>query len=73
VKHFEGWTERESKPLLDFLYGEIGRYEYTYRHHWQQGDMLVWDNRAVQHAVVGDTDGARRSLHRVTVEGDAPV
>jgi taurine dioxygenase len=73
VKHFEGWTERESQPLLEFLYGEIGRFEYTYRHHWQQGDMLIWDNCAVQHAVVGDTAGAKRSLHRVTVEGDEPV
>jgi taurine dioxygenase len=73
VKHFEGWTERESLPLLDFLYGEIGRFEYTYRHHWAQGDMLIWDNCAVQHAVVGDTAGAKRSLHRVTIEGDEPV
>jgi taurine dioxygenase len=35
--------------------------------------MLVWDNCAVQHAVVGDTGGAKRSLHRVTVEGDEPI
>ena len=54
TKHFEGWTERESAPLLEFLYGEIGRFEYTYRHRWHPGDLLVWDNRAAQHAVLRD-------------------
>jgi taurine dioxygenase len=73
TKHFEGWTERESQPLLDFLYAEVGRYEYTYRHRWLPGDLLIWDNRCVQHAVVGDTNGAERSLHRVTIAGDTPV
>jgi taurine dioxygenase len=72
TKHFEGWTERESAPLLEFLYGEVGRFEYTYRHRWQPGDLLVWDNRAAQHAVVGDTGGQERALHRVTVASDEP-
>jgi len=72
TRHFEGWTERESAPLLEYLYGEIGRFEYTYRHRWHPGDLLVWDNRAAQHAVVGDVGGQERSLHRVTVASDSP-
>lgn len=67
TRHFEGWTEAESAPLLQLLYAEVGRVEYTYRHRWQPGDLLIWDNRAAQHAVVGDTAGQKRSLHRVTV------
>jgi taurine dioxygenase len=71
TRHFEGWTEAESAPLLELLYSEIARFEYTYRHKWQQGDLLIWDNRAAQHAVIGDTDGQDRSLHRVTVASDS--
>ena len=73
VTRFEGWTVEESAPLLDFLYGEISRAENTYRHRWQSGDLVVWDNRSTQHAVVGDTGGEERVLHRITIAGDAPV
>jgi taurine dioxygenase len=72
VSHFEGWTPEESRPLLEYLYGQIARPEYTYRHHWEVGDLIIWDNRCTQHAVVGDTDGAERTLHRVTIAGDVP-
>jgi taurine dioxygenase len=72
TSHFEGWTPEESRPLLEYLYAQVGRPEYTYRHHWQVGDLIIWDNRCSQHAVVGDTAGAERTLHRVTIAGDLP-
>lgn len=67
VTHLDGWTAEESAPLLEQLYALWERPEFTYRHHWQVGDLLIWDNRAVQHRAVGDTDGQARDLHRVTV------
>jgi taurine dioxygenase len=72
VRHVEGWTEEESAPLLSFLYAWASRPELTWRHRWQVGDLVLWDNRCTQHAVVGDTAGAERTLHRVTIEGDVP-
>ena len=50
-----------------YLYGLFDRPEYTYRHHWQVGDLLIWDNRCVQHRAIADTGGQARDLHRVTV------
>lgn len=73
VTRFEGWTAEESAPLLEYVYSVVARPEHTYRHRWQDGDLIIWDNRATQHAVVGDTGGAERTLHRVTVAGDVPV
>jgi len=73
VSSFDGWTEEESAPLLQHLYAHIGRPEHTYRHRWLDGDLVIWDNRCTQHAVVGDTGGAERTLHRVTIVGDVPV
>ena len=70
--HFEGWTPDESAPLLAYLYAQIARPELTYRHRWEVGDLIIWDNRYTQHAVVGDTGGAERTLHRVTIAGDVP-
>jgi len=70
VRHFDGWTESESRPLLEYLYALAGNPEYQYRHRWQPGDLVMWDNRSVQHRVVHDYGDARRYLHRVTLEGD---
>jgi taurine dioxygenase len=72
VTQIEGWTERESAPLLEHLYGVVGEPEHTYRHQWRDGDLVIWDNRCTQHAVVADTAGAERVLHRVTIAGDEP-
>ncbi len=73
VTRIDGWTPEESRPLLEYLYSVVGRYENTYRHRWREGDLVVWDNRSTQHAVVGDVGGAERVLHRVTIAGSAPV
>jgi taurine dioxygenase len=70
VRHFDGWTEAESRPLLEYLYSLATKPEYQYRHRWQVGDLVMWDNRSVQHRVVHDYGDARRYLHRVTLEGD---
>jgi taurine dioxygenase len=72
TRHFDGWSVDESQPLLDYLYAQFARFEYTWRHRWQEGDLLIWDNRCVQHAVVGDTRDQERVLHRTTIAGDTP-
>jgi taurine dioxygenase len=73
TKHFDGWSVADSQPLLDHLYAQFDKPEYTWRHRWEEGDLLIWDNRCAQHSVVGDTEGARRSLHRTTIAGGTPV
>jgi taurine dioxygenase len=71
TRHLEGWTESESRPLLEWLYAWASRPELTWRHHWREGDVLLWDNCSVQHAVVADVGSGERILHRVTLCGDA--
>lgn len=69
---FADMTDAESAPLLAFLYDVATRHEYVYRHRWLPGDVVMWDNRSVQHRGVNDHGSARRYLHRVTLEGTAP-
>lgn len=66
---FEGWTADESRPLLEMLYRHAARPEFTCRFVWREGSVAFWDNRATWHYAVNDYHGARRLLHRITVEG----
>lgn len=70
---FKGWTEAESKPLLDFLFQHQVRPEFTCRFHWEVGSLAIWDNRCAQHNPINDYHGYRRIMHRITLAGDRPV
>lgn len=67
--HFEGWTKQESKPLLDYLYEHASRPEFLTRFAWREGSMAFWDNRATWHYALNDYHGARRLMHRITLDG----
>jgi len=66
---FDGWTEAESKPLLDYLYAHTARPEFTCRFRWEAGSLGLWDNRATWHFAMNDYSGQRRLMHRITIEG----
>ena len=70
---FSGMTEEESKPLLDFLYAHATRPEFTCRFRWEEKSIAFWDNRCTQHYALNDYHGQRRTMHRVTVNGERPV
>ncbi len=75
-----GFTQRitqlsatESAALLSFLYAHSVQDRFTVRYHWTAGDIGFWDNRATQHAVVGDFGDQPRLIQRVTLRGTEPV
>jgi taurine dioxygenase len=69
---FDGMTEEESAPLLDYLFQHQIRPEFTCRFRWQRGSLAMWDNRCAQHNAINDYHGHRRLLHRITLAGDTP-
>ncbi len=73
TRRFEGWTPQESAGLLRHLFEHASRPEFTYRHRWQPGDVVIWDNRCVQHYAIHDHGDAERILHRITIEGEVPA
>ncbi|OHV36574.1 MULTISPECIES: TauD/TfdA dioxygenase family protein [Pseudofrankia] len=72
TSHIKELQRAESDALLAFLYQHSVRPEFTVRYHWQPGTIGFWDNRATQHAVVGDFGDAHRVIQRVTLRGDEP-
>lgn len=69
---FEGMTEAESRPLLQYLFDHATRPEFTCRLRWTPGTLAIWDNRCLLHLAINDYDGSRRLLHRTTVAGTRP-
>jgi taurine dioxygenase len=58
----------DGRALLDELTAHAAGAKYRYRHHWQVGDLVGWDNRAVLHAATYcDRHRFRRLLYRTTV------
>jgi taurine dioxygenase len=70
VKRFDGMTEEESQPLIEYLVRHATRPDFIYRHPWRKNDILAWDNRCVMHQALGDFDETQlRHLERTTVLG----
>ena len=69
---FEGMTEKESRPLLEYLFAHQTRAEFTCRFRWEVGSIALWDNRCAMHNPINDYHGYRRVMHRITLRGDVP-
>lgn len=63
----EGMADAQAQPLLMELFRHQVRDDFVYRHRWQPGMLLMWDNRCVIHAATGGYDGHARLLHRITL------
>ena len=72
TSHIKDVPRRESDALLAFLHQHSVAPEVTVRYHWTAGTVGFWDNRATQHAVVGDFGDQHRVIQRVTLRGDEP-
>jgi len=73
TSHIVGLPRAESDALLKQLCAHIIKPEFQYEHHWQAGDLLMWDNCAAQHKANFNYDlPLRRLMYRTTVRGSAP-
>ena len=74
ASHIVGWPVEKGRALLAEL-TELGtRPEFCHSHAWREGDLIVWDNRAVLHrATAYDAAKYKRLMQRTTVAGDTPT
>lgn len=65
--------EQEGLALISELHQHLIHPRFQYRHRWQVGDVLMWDNCTCQHLALHDYGpDLRRLMHRVTVDGAVP-
>lgn len=63
----EGMAQDDAIAMLSELAEWQAREEFVYRHKWEAGMLVMWDNRSVLHKATGGYDGYRRELHRTTI------
>jgi taurine dioxygenase len=66
-------SDAESNETLDYLRSHWARDEFIYRHRWQVGDLVMWDNRSILHHATSFDPQYARHMHRTTVEGERPI
>ncbi len=74
ISHIEGVTPEDSATLIEDLAAHITQPRFVYTHRWHQGDLVMWDNRAVLHtASLFDHTKYQRLMYRTTIAGNAPA
>lgn len=74
VKGVLGMDDLAGIRLVDELVAFATQEPFIYRHRWQAGDILAWDNRCTLHrATPYDLEREVRHVHRTWVQGDIPV
>lgn len=70
ASHILGEDLEGSRKLLADLTNEAAQSPRTYKHTWQPGDIVMWDNRCVLHRGRRWPDDQPRTMVRTTVAGD---
>jgi taurine dioxygenase len=69
----EGLEPAESEDVLSRIFALMEEERFIYRHTYGDGDLVMWDNRCLNHRATGGyaLPDIRR-MHRTTVHGDRP-
>jgi alpha-ketoglutarate-dependent taurine dioxygenase len=73
ASHVVGLDRDEGRALLDDLLARSTTPERIYRHQWEVGDLVIWDNRGVLHRACRYDAASPRDMHRTTLHGDEPI
>ena len=68
-----GMSPEDGRALLDHLLDWCTQPQFVRHHHWQVGDLVVWDNTGMLHRAERYESTSRRLLHRTTLAGEQAV
>jgi alpha-ketoglutarate-dependent taurine dioxygenase len=68
-----GQSIPHGRSLLARLQEWAGQPAFSYRHEWQPGDLVIWDNCGLMHRVVPYDENSGRRMHRTTIMGQERV
>src|SRR5262249_23346138 len=64
-----GWDLPDSRALFERVREWCAQPDLVYKHKWNQGDMVIWDNHGTMHRVTPYSIGSRREMARTAVKG----
>lgn len=67
-----GVSFEEGFKIYSLLQQHVKKLDDYYEHHWQTGDLVLWDNRATIHYRPAFDSQIRRVLKRLTIAGETP-
>jgi alpha-ketoglutarate-dependent taurine dioxygenase len=70
ASHVVGMDRTESDRLIAELLAWATQARFVYRHQWDIGDMLIWDNTGVIHRAEPYPLDSQRLMHRTTLLGE---
>ncbi len=71
ASHIIGWPVEKGRHLIAELMDHATQPQFTYRHEWRVGDMVLWDNRCTMHRARPYDDLIyRRDMRRSTVSDE---
>ena len=75
VETIDSMDDEEAATLIDDLHNHLFQPQFHYRHKWQVGDFLIWDNRQALHQANDDYDWKtqERKLYRIMTKGERPI
>ncbi|MBV9513139.1 MAG: TauD/TfdA family dioxygenase [Mycobacteriaceae bacterium] len=68
-----GLPVEQSRALLARLRDWATQPRYVYRHEWQPGDLLIWDNTGTMHRALPYAVDSGRLMHRTVLAGEEPL
>ena len=68
-----GLDKADSEALLDALWAHTLQDRFVYRHDWQVGDLVIWDNRCTMHRRDAFPAASRRLMHKTQTVGSRPA
>ena len=72
ILSIEGLTASESDAIVDEMTAFMAQPPDQYRHQWQKGDIVIWDNRCSYHKAAGDYPPEEDRIHwRVSIKDHA--
>lgn len=71
--HVVGQPVDAGRALLARLLDWATQPQFVLRHHWQKGDLVIWDNTGMLHRALPFEPTSRRLLHRTTLIGEEAV
>ena len=69
----EGVPIPHGRSMLIRLQEWAAQPAFSYRHYWQEGDLVIWDNCGCMHRVVPYDENSGRRMHRTTIMGEERV